>query len=605
MPDSTTKTLNPALLPSPALFDVTKVAKDTREGRIVRVELEQIEPAPNARRDISPDGIERLAQMLARTGQLVPCIGHRPSRTGPVILYAGQRRLLAARRSHELCGSESFEGLEPVRSLIVLLLPHAPSPDEIRRIQAQENAREELSLIDQQEQFRDCWQARAGLTEEDRIAAVCADLGIGARKAHNLRRQLTLPEPIRARVAERPAGEQISATMANQLANMNEIAPSLTEAVAKRITSPELHDKAVKDLGAFVHRTVIEDEHTYAVRIDDGALLDTAEQIEHARAHLTPGARRQLAGILDAHPDKLDAELDTLSARARTRALKLRITPEIRDRARNGRYAFVHDRGQDFAAGIWVVDPVFMIDLARDALHTDSDEPARDETFFAGARIDDAELRDAAEEDRRRKQQARARQADATRTNLGLGHDIRAGLIDPTAGQLQALGQIICHLLANHYRELIAYGAGWTDQDRQQPVGDTGRHEPRHIDAIIDAELDRALTDPDPLRGIAQLTARWAAAFVLHPAGVTRTKALGTERMARKLSDALPGGESALRAAVWEFMRPMLSPTLAALNRDAFINDHRDQTTVDLDKHRSTSNLAELDLDESADEEAA
>ncbi|MGZ6564982.1 MAG: hypothetical protein ACXVH1_36520, partial [Solirubrobacteraceae bacterium] len=389
------------------------------------------------------------------------------------------------------------------------------------------------------------------------------------------------------------------------LADMHQVAPELTEAVARRITSSDLHEKAQRDLGAFVHRTVIEDEHTYAVRIDDGAMLDASEQIEHARAHLTPGGRQQLAGVLDANPDKLDAEFDTLSARARARALKLRITPEIRDRARAGRYAFVHHRGQDFAAGIWLVDPVFMIDLARDALQTGSQEPARDETFFAGARIDDAELRDAAEEDRRRKQQARARQADATRTNLGLGHDIRAGLFDPTAGQLQALKQIICHLLAHHYREVIAYGAGWTDQERQQPVGDTGRHEPRRIDAIIDAELDRALTDPDPLRGIAQLTARWAAAFVLDPDGVTRTKALGTERMARKLSDALPGGEGPLRTAVWELMRPMLSPTLAALNRDAFINDHGDETTVDLDEHRSACNLDELDLDEPNAEEAA
>ena len=278
---------NPALLPSPALFDVTKVAKDTREGRIVRVELQQIELAPNARRNVSPDGIDRLAAMLARTGQLVPCIGHRPSRTGPVILYAGQRRLLAARRSHELCGNEGFEGLEPVRSLIVLLLPHAPSPDEIRRIQAQENAREELSLVDQQEQFRDCWEARTGLGEEERIAAVCADLGISARKAHNLQRQLTLPEQIRTRVAERPAGDQLSVTMANQLAAMHAISPNLTEAVAGRISTGELHDKALKDIGAFVHRTVIEDEHAYAIRIDDGVLLDAHEQIHRARPHLT------------------------------------------------------------------------------------------------------------------------------------------------------------------------------------------------------------------------------------------------------------------------------------------------------------------------------
>jgi hypothetical protein len=70
--------------------------------------------------------------------------------------------------------------------------------------------------------------------------------------------------------------------------------------------------------------------------------------------------------------------------------------------------------------------------------------------------------------------------------------------MDPTPGQLHALKAIICHLLAKHYRDVIAYGAGWTDQDRRQPIGDTGRYEPRRIDAILNAELQRALEDPDP-----------------------------------------------------------------------------------------------------------
>ena len=87
--------------------------------------------------------------------------------------------------------------------------------------------------------------------------------------------------------------------------------------------------------------------------------------------------------------------------------------------------------------------------------------------------------------------------------------------MDPTADQLDALRRIVCHLIADHYREVIAYGAGWTDRERQQPVGDTGNYEPRHIDAIVAAELQRALEEPDPLRGIAQLAARWEAAFVL------------------------------------------------------------------------------------------
>jgi hypothetical protein len=222
-----------------------------------------------------------------------------------------------------------------------------------------------------------------------------------------------------------------------------------------------------------------------------------------------------------------------------------------------------------------------MIDLVQHHLRDDESAPAREEADFAGARIDDDELRDAASEDDQRRAQARARQADATRSNLGLGHDIRAGLLQPTEAQLLALRQIVCRLLVRDYRELIAYGAGWTDPDRQEPVGDTGRHEPRHPDAITDAELECALADPDPLRGIAQLTARLGAAFTLDPAGVTRTKALGTERIARKLRDALPGGDSALRTAVWEFMRPMLSPGLAALNHDAFVLDDTYATTVD------------------------
>ena len=98
-------------------------------------------------------------------------------------------------------------------------------------------------------------------------------------------------------------------------------------------------------------------------------------------------------------------------------------------------------------------------------------------------------------------------------------------------------------MLVCDYGQVIAYGVGLTDHERQRPVGDTGRNEPRHPGAIIDAELERALADPDPLRGIAQQSARWAAAFVLDPAGVTCTKALGTERMARKLRDALPVGD--------------------------------------------------------------
>jgi hypothetical protein len=396
---------NPALLPSPALFDVTTVAQAAVEGTIERIALEHLELAPNPRRHISDESITSLAGLLMRTGQLIPCIGHRPHPAeAMVVLYDGQRRLLAARASRQLAGFEPFEGLAPVQSLIVLLLNHEPCPDEVRRIQAQANQREELSLVDHQQQFADCWQARAGMLEDERIAAVCADLGISPKRAHNLRRQLTLPEQIRQRVTERPTGHQLSVTMTNRLADMHDIAPALTEAVAKRITSSDLHDKALRDLGAFVHRTLVEDDHAYAVRIDDGTMLDAAQHVELARSHLTQTEREQLAPILACEPGKLDAELDTLTARARTKALKIQITSETRDRARVGRFAFVHERGQDFADGIWVVNPVFMIDLVHDQLaNGQDDQPAREEAFFAGAALDDDELRAAGQEDRARR----------------------------------------------------------------------------------------------------------------------------------------------------------------------------------------------------------
>jgi hypothetical protein len=237
-----------------------------------------------------------------------------------------------------------------------------------------------------------------------------------------------------------------------------------------------------------------------------------------------------------------------------------------------------------------------MLDLIHHELDQTDGAPAREHAYFAGARLDDTALSAAAADDHERRQAARARHTDATRTNLGLGHDIRAGLMDPTDAQLHALKALICHLLATHHRDVIAYGAGWTDQDRQQPVGDTTRHEPQHPDAIIDAELQRALDDPNPLRGIAQLAARFGAAYVLDPDGVTRTKALGSDRIARRLRDTLPAGNDALRSALWEFMRPMLCPTLVALNRETFLTDAVLETTVDLTTHRAESSLKDLDL---------
>jgi hypothetical protein len=44
--------------------------------------------------------------------------------------------------------------------------------------------------------------------------------------------------------------------------------------------------------------------------------------------------------------------------------------------------------------------------------------------------------------------------------------------------------------------------------DHQRPVGESGRREPRSVDVIVDAELQAALAEPDPLRAIAGLVTR-------------------------------------------------------------------------------------------------
>ena len=587
--------------PAPVLFDVSTTTGGELPARIERVALEHIELAENPRREISDEGIDRLAKMLCASGQLVPCIGWRPDPDRPtVILYDGQRRYLAAKASHGLAGSEYMRGLaEPVRSLIVLLLDHAPTPEEIRRIQAHCQQREELTLSTSSSSSPTAGRPAPDCATTTGSPPSATTSASRAKRAHNLRRQLTLPETIRTRVAERPSGEQISVTMANRLADMHEIAPQLTEAVAKRITSSELHDKALRDLGAFVHRTVVEDEHTYAVRIDDGALLDAAEQVDHART--APDRRRPTAARGDPRlrgSQRLDRELDALAARARARALQAphhrrdprpRAQRPLRVRARPRRRTSPPVSGSS--------TPPSCSTSSTSSSSDGDDAAAREEAYFAGARLDDDELRDAAAEDEQRRAQARARHAEATRSNLGLGHDIRAGLIEPTDAQLHALREIVCRLLVRHYRELIAYGAGWTDPERQQPVGDTGRHEPRQVDAIVEAELERALADPDPLRGIAQLVARWARGVRArprrrHPHQGARHRAHGAQAPATRCPAAThrcapPCGTSCGRCS------RRRSPSSTATRSSSTRREHRRPAA-----HRGRSELDDLDLGE-------
>lgn len=571
---------------------------DTNQPRILaEVALEQLVVMRNPRKSIDADGITRLAGSMMRR-QLIPGLGYRVDEQ-TVHLYDGQRRKLAAERSHELAGQAGYEGLSAVTRLIVLLFDHEPTNAEIRRAQAQANAHEALTVPDLQQHFAEIWDDYAGLPEQTRILRACEDLGIGAAMGHNLRRQLTLPDAIRARVTRAPGDGEISIRLANRLADMNTVAPALTKAVADRVVTRELHNDAMADLGSFVHRTVVEDETVYAVRLREGENLMIAHtEIARARQHLASEARGMIAGALNCEEDDLDKTLAELEDTATKRAVMITIDQIVRDRAINGGYAYVHQRGGDLDDAVWIIDPAFMLSLAHEAVSQAGEQDAHSEpSYFQTAR--DETATNARKEAATKAQAETLRQHEAYARNLALGASLSASLIEVKPDQLEAVRHLVCHLLAERFSELIAYGAGWTDTDRQQPVGDTKRFEPRQVDAIVAAELDRALGDRDPLRGITQLVSRLAISFVLDPLGVSMTKALGRHRMESHLRDALPGGDHPGRTALWELVRPALSPMLVDMHKASFVTD-TPASTADLAAHRASSDLADLDLGDDA-----
>ncbi len=130
------------------------------------------------------------------------------------------------------------------------------------------------------------------------------------------------------------------------------------------------------------------------------------------------------------------------------------------------------------------------------------------------------------------------------------------------------------------------------------PGGDTGRHEPHHPDAITDAELQRSARRPrpPPRDRAADRTARRPPSPSILPASPA-AKRSARNRWRESAATRCPGGDSSLRNPVWELMRPMLSPGLAALKHDAFVLDDTYATSVDLATHRAASSLDDLDLD--------
>jgi hypothetical protein len=259
----------------------------------------------------------------------------------------------------------------------------------------------------------------------------------------------------------------------------------------------------------------------------------------------------------------------------------------------------VFERGADYADAVWVIAPEFMLAELRSAVSAAVPVDGTEETVVSSGRIrNDSDVNAAADAIAEERAAARARAEKGRDSNLGLGNDMARAIIDPTDKQLDALRKVIALVFCEQFASLVAYGAGWSDRDRQQPVGDSDRFEPRPVDSIIEAELERGLNDPDPMRGIMQIVTRFAAAFVLDRNGVTTTTALGSSRMANRLARTLPDGPGELRTAIWELMGSILSPRLKELNRSDFVVDEELAPAADLAAHRSATALADVDLGE-------
>ena len=481
-----------------ALFNPVELVRHPVPGVLERVPLDHLQLAPNHRKAIDREAIQRLARMLAETGQLTPCIGRRIG-DDRVLLYAGQRRLLAARASHELAGTPEFEGLAPVADLIVLLLDHEPGEDEIRRIQAQENAREPLSLRDQQEQF-------ARLLAGPRRPARRRPHGRRLRRPRHQRRQGPQPAP-----PARPPGRHPRA---------DRRAPRRRSALGADGASPRRHARHRPRAHPGRRRPR---HHERAAR--PGAARPRRLRAPHrrrGRARLRrpdrrrrPARRRRAARARAPPPQRRAPRRSRRGARLRDRQARLRARrarrprPQRRAQAARRRPAARPRRQRPLRLGVRPRPGLRRRHLGhRPGLHARRRPPAarrrrrhapRARTPTSAAR---ASTTTTCATPPKRTAGAAPPSAPATprrrASNLGLGHDIRAALADPSDDQLDALREIVCRLLREHHPELIAYGAGWTDAERQQPVGDTGRREPRHVDAIVDAELATRARRPRP-----------------------------------------------------------------------------------------------------------
>jgi hypothetical protein len=570
-----------------ALFDVEQI-EIPLEQSLQSLPLDELKLAPNPRKDISEEGIDRLARMLATTGQLMPVIAY--TEDDATFICDGQRRYLAAKRSHTVL--EDGEPGNPVTHLHVVVLDRKPTNAELLRLQAQANQHETLTLPDQRQQFADCWAERAGLDEATRMRAVCSDLGISPKLARNLQRQSELPAELAARVAARPTGDELSVTLANELHPIALKAPELAAAVADQVVDGFSQDEVRRDMVGAVHKAVAtaDKKDLFARKITLGQILVAQSLLEETAPHLVkPEHQRTAAALLRKvltpeqigtrrKDDALIAEgLKELGSRLSGTGAQIEITQDLMDLAvRNGSTISVAS-GERTAT--YLVDPEMAISLVIEAATTDLKQ-LTEASMFQSAGGADQEMLEAAQREADRRKDARDAQQRGRGRNHDLGSQLRDNVTWDTLGasRRRAAARLMVGALLQTYGDLAVYGAAWTDPAFEQPTAGGMGKEPMEPHVIVDRLTDRVMKHADPMDGIADLLGVIAAGALLDPDGVPRGKALGRDRMERRIARQLPadGGEDAktlqgrVRRDVWSIAEPVLQPVLRDMHQDTF-----------------------------------
>lgn len=639
---------------------------DTR-GTLEEVPLEQIELViHNPRTHVDETGLIRLAEMICRWGQVVPCIGRRISDT-EVALYAGQRRYLACAKSGQyiqadrdgLLAQSSDDAvnalagrlaeLTPRTTLSIILLDQEPTATTIARIQAQENAREGLTIQDQVNQLRDVWAERASTADEAaRKAQVAADLGISVQKVTELLKLLLLDDATLARI--RPADQvksktDITITIAQKIAAVCASSPQLGRWIASEIEGNERRDDVKKGMAGFLSMRLMDARTSGAATHDldpnhdapdaPAPQVTLAQQVPYARPfnghealflreelnevarYVTDDNRRAITGELqrllpgDA-PERASATTDpakALTLLGRRVGEHAVCTPQDTQvtAAIGSRVAHAEDVGAGKAKRVWIIEPIYMASYAIEAAVTRLQQTGNTSTaegFVLGS-LDDDDRADMIEQRRQRADKRDRRLAAATR-NRDLADGLRAHLANGLAhSETVAAGELLTHLLFDAFSDLITYYAGWTNPAYQQGKGSGAETEPVSRERIAEGEKTRIL-DIVAHRGtdaaVAELLVCALGGALLDADGVNRSsgKVLGADQAQRLLDRILIGGDTPHRRSLWTMCRRALQPAAIERLEDQFVfGDVR--STANVEQHRSDTSLADLELGEERD----